>query len=100
MERSLFRSGYRHKRKNIAPWITKDLIELSRKKKHLYKIAKKSNSEDHWVAYRTLNNTLKMKCNSAKWNNLKALADKLQVENNSKPFWNYMGSIRKGVLTT
>ena len=69
-------------------------------KKHLYKKAKKSNSEDHWVAYRTLNNTLEMKCNSAKWSNLKALADKLQVENNSKPFWNYMGSIRKGVLTT
>ena len=87
---------YRHKRKNIAPWITKDLIKLSRKKKHLYKKAKKSNSEDHWVAYRTLNNTLKKKCNSAKWSHLKALADKLQVENNSKPFWNYMRSIRKG----
>ena len=57
---------YRHKRKNIAPWITKDLIKLSRKKKHLYKKAKKSNSEDHWVTYRTLNNTLKKKCNSAK----------------------------------
>ena len=26
----------------------------------------------------------------------KALADKLQVEKNSKPFWNYMRSIRKG----
>ena len=26
---------YRHKRKNIAPWITKDLIKLSRKKKRL-----------------------------------------------------------------
>ena len=38
---------YRHKRKDIAPWITKDLIKLSRKKKHLYKKAKKSNSEDH-----------------------------------------------------
>ena len=69
---------------------------MSRKNKHLYKKAKKSNSEDHWVAYRTLNNTLKMKCNSTKWSNLKALADKLQVENNSKPFWNYMRSIRKG----
>ena len=32
---------YRHKRKNIAPWITKDLIKLSRKKKQLYKKAKK-----------------------------------------------------------
>ena len=85
------------KRKNIAPWMTKDLIKLSRKKKHLYKRAKKakkSNSEDHLVAYCTLNNTLKKKCNLANWSHLKALADKLQVENNSKPFWNYMRSIR------
>ena len=63
---------------------------MCRKKKHLYKKAKKSNSEDHWVAYRTLNNTLKKKCNSAKWSHFEALADKLQVEKNSKPFWNYM----------
>ena len=87
---------YRHKTKNIAPWITKDLIKLSRKKKHLYKKAKKSNSEDLWVAYRILKNTLKKKCNTAKWSHFKALADKLQVENNSKPFWNYMKSLRKG----
>ena len=39
------------KERNIAPWITKDLIKLSRKNKHLSKKAKKSNSEDHWVAY-------------------------------------------------
>lgn len=31
---------YRHKRKNIAPWITKDLIKLCGKKKQLYKRAK------------------------------------------------------------
>ena len=28
-------------KKNIAPWITKDLIKLSRKKKHLYKKGQK-----------------------------------------------------------
>ena len=81
---------YRHKRKNIAPWIMKDIIKLCRKKKHLYKKAKKTNSKDYCVAYRILNNTLKKKCNSAKWSHFKALADKLQVESNSKPFWNYM----------
>ena len=87
--------NYRHKRKNIAPWITKDLIKLSRKNTFTKKL-KKSNTEDHWVTYCTWNNTLKKKCNLAKWSHLKALADKLQVENNSKPFWNYMRSIRKG----
>ena len=68
---------------------------MCRKKKHLYIKAKKSNSEDHWVAYRLLNNALKKKCNSAKWCHFKALADKLQKENNSKPFWNYIKSMRK-----
>ena len=40
---------YPHERKNIAPWITKDLIKLCRKQKQLYKRAKKSNREDHWI---------------------------------------------------
>ena len=40
---------YRHKRKNIAPWIIKDLIKMCRKNKQLYKRAKKSTREDHWV---------------------------------------------------
>ena len=31
------------------PWITKDFIKLCRKKKHLYKKAKKSNSEDFQI---------------------------------------------------
>ena len=66
-------------------------------KEHLYKKAKKYNSEDYWVAYRTLNNNLKKKCKSAKWNHFKDLADKLQTENNSKPFWNYIKSMRKGI---
>ena len=90
-------SKYRHKRKNIAPWIIKDLIKMCRRNKQLYKRAKKSNREDHWVIYRTLNNNLKKKYNSAKWNHFKDLAaDKLTTENNSKPFWNYIKSLRKG----
>jgi len=80
---------YRHKRKNSAAWIMKDSIKLCRKKKHLDKKAKKSNSKDHWVAYRILNNTLKKKCNSAKWSHFKDLTDKLHDKNNSK-------SLRKG----
>ena len=86
----------RPKRKNITPWITKDLIKLCRKKKTFYKRAKKSNREDHWVIYRTLNNNLKKKCTSAKWSHFKDLADKLTTENSSKPFWNYIKSLRKG----
>ena len=31
-----------------------------------------------------------------KWQHLKELADKLKFDNNSKPFWNYIKSMRKG----
>ena len=48
------------------------------------------------VKYRALNNSLKKKCNLAKWQHLKELADKMKSENNPKPFWNYIKSLRKG----
>lgn len=83
------------KRKINAPWITKELIKLCRKKKNLYKKAKKSINEELWTAYRNLNISLKKKCNSAKWNHLKDLANKLKFEKNAKPFWSYINSKRK-----
>ena len=39
---------------------------------------------------------MKKKCNSAKWNHLKDLANKLKFEKNAKPFWSYIKSKRKG----
>ena len=87
---------YKQKRKTAAPWITKDLIKLCRKKRNLYKKAEKSGSGETWAKYRVLNNSLKKKCNSAKWQHLKELADKMKSENNPKPFWNYIKSLRKG----
>ena len=79
-----------------APWITKELIKLSKRKKNLYKKAKKSINEELWTAYHNLNNSLKKKCNSAKWNYLKDLANKLKFEKNAKPFWSYINSKQKG----
>ena len=48
---------YRQKKRLTAPWITKDLIKLCRKKKCLYKKAKKSGKEETWIAYRALNSS-------------------------------------------
>ena len=87
---------YRQKKRTTAPWITKDLIKLWRKKKNLHKRAKRSGRQETWAAYRKLNNLLKKKCNSAKWQHLKELADKLKFDNNSKPFWNHVKSMQKG----
>ena len=86
---------HKQKRKITASWITKDLIKLCRKKRNLYKKAKKSGREETWATYRVLNNSLK-RCNSAKWQHLKDLADKMKSENKPKPFWSYIKSLRKG----
>ena len=42
-----------------APWITKDLVILCRKKKSLYRIAKQSGRDHIWTKYRNLNNYVK-----------------------------------------
>ena len=87
---------YRQKKRITVPWITKDLIKLCRKKKILYKRAKRLGRQETWAAYRNFSNLLKKKCNSAKWQHLKELADKLKLDNNSNPFLNYIKLMRKG----
>ena len=62
----------------------------------MFKKAKTSGREEAWATYRALNNSVKKKCNSAKWQHLKELADNMKLENNPKPFWNYIKSLRKG----
>ena len=52
-------------RKN-APWITIELTKLCKKKKKLYKKAKKCRLQNDWKVYRTMNNFLKKACNSAR----------------------------------
>lgn len=48
-----------------------------------------------WVKYRRLNNTIKRKCNKARWTYINDLAQDLK-ENDPKPFWNFVKSKRKG----
>ena len=66
---------YRQNKRTTTSWITKDLIKLCRKKKNLYKRAKTLGRQETWAADRNLNNSLIKKCNSAKWQHLKELAD-------------------------
>ena len=87
---------YRQKKRLTAPWITKGLLNFVGRKKSPYKKAKKSGRDETWTAYRALNNSLKKKCSSAKWQHLKELTGKLKTDNNAKPFWNYVKSKRKG----
>jgi hypothetical protein len=52
------------RRRQHAPWIRKEL--LCRRKKILYKKAKRTNKTSVWTKYRELNYLLKRKCNEAR----------------------------------
>ncbi|CAB4027117.1 Hypothetical predicted protein [Paramuricea clavata] len=84
------------KKRQNAPWINKELISLCRKKKLLYKKAKRSQNESTWIRYRQMNNNLKRKCNEARWRYITDLAQDLTDNDNPKPFWNFVKSKCKG----
>ena len=79
-----------------APWITSDLIKLCRRKKSLYKKAKKWGRVNDWTEYCALNNSLKKACNSARRQHIQNIAQDLQIHGNPKSFWSYVNSFRKG----
>lgn len=86
----------KNRRRSNAPWITKELIVLCKKKKSLYNRAHRSNTTATWEKYRRLNNSVKKLCNTARWSYIKKLALDLQENDNPKPFWNFVKSKRRG----
>ena len=83
-------------KKPNAPWITKELIALCKKKRSLYKRARRSNKATIWKKYRRLNNSVKSLCNTARWAYINKLASDLKENENPKPFWNFIKSKRRG----
>lgn len=83
------------KKKLDTPWITKELINLCRKKKTAYRKAKITQKTRNWNYYRKLNSMVKSRCNTARWNYITSLTDNLKW-NDAKPFWKYVNSKRKG----
>ena len=61
-----------------------------------YKKAKASDSADLRSKYKKVNNMLKKKCNTARWEYLKDLASNMNDNKECKLFWNYVNSKRKG----
>ena len=86
----------RHNNKFNPHWKTKELLTLCRKKKLLYGKAKRANTVPYWNRYLAMNNSAKKACNAAKRNYTNDLADELAANDNPKPFWNFMKSMRKG----
>lgn len=83
-------------KKPSAPWITKELIALCKKKRSLYKRARRSNKTTTWEKYRRLNNSEKSLCNTARWAYIEKLASDVKENENLKPFWNFVKSKRRG----
>ncbi|XP_028407530.1 uncharacterized protein LOC114530144 [Dendronephthya gigantea] len=69
-----------------SPWITKELLTLCKRKRALYKKAKRLDRSVHWDAYRKLNNSLKKACKAAKQDYITELAKELNENMNPKPF--------------
>ena len=82
------------KRNSNAPWISGYLIKLCRRKKALYKRAKKTCVLTDWDKYSKFNNYVKKECNSARRQFVNNLADELKTSNSPKPFWNFVQSKR------
>ena len=80
------------KRYSNAPLISGDLLKLCRRKKALYKRAKKDLSLTDWDKYRKFNNYVKKECNSAHRQFVNNLADESKTSNSPKPFWNFVQS--------
>ena len=77
------------------PWISRDLIKLSRKKKAAFKRAKKSWKNCDWNYYKNLNTLVKRESNLEWQKYITNLSDKITHNNNSKPFWRYVNSKRQ-----
>ena len=79
-----------------APWLTNDLIKLCRRKKSLYRKAKRWGRDNDWFEYRALNNSLKKACNSARRQYVYNITQDLKTNGNPKSFWSYVKAARKG----
>ena len=71
------------------------LHHLFRVSSSSFKRAKKSGKSRDWNYYKKLNVLVKRNCNSARRKYITDLSEEI-TQNNSKPFWQYVNSKRKG----
>ena len=71
-------------------------LKLCKKKKKLYKKAKKSGLQNDWKVYPVMNYFLKKACKSARREHINKISEDLKSSGNPKPFWSFVSSVRKG----
>ena len=79
-------------RNNRYPWINKEVKRLLRKKKRLYKQAKKTGK---WENYRFLQKECRRQMRAMEWEYINNTIEEGLRNNNTKPFWSYIKSRRQ-----
>ena len=74
------------------PWISHHIRCLSRKKQHLYNLAKSSQSPDHWRNYYKLKKEMHKSCQAA-YNDY--VASLVEDDHITKKLWKFIKSQRK-----
>ena len=80
--------------KTNLPWINKKLKRAIRKKKRLYKKAKRTNDNEDWKRFKSFRKQVKIKLGTAHDNYVKDLLDTSQ-HHKPKRFWSYIKSRRQ-----
>ena len=80
------------KKRTRLPWINNSLLKELKKKKRLYRKAKKSNN---WIRYKTHQKFCKRELRKAEWKFINSTIEDGLKENNTKPFWNFIKARRR-----
>ena len=80
------------RRSTNLPWINTKIRKLLRRKKRVYKQAKKSGK---WNNYRFSQKECRREMRKAEWTFINSSIEKGLQEHNSKPFWRYVKSRRQ-----
>lgn len=82
-------------RKNRLPWLNTALLRNIKKKKRLFRKAKKSKSESDWNNYKIFAKSVKKELRYAHRKHMETTLEKAIEEGNSKPFWGYIKARKK-----
>ena len=84
--------SHTQRRNNRYPWINKEVKRPLRKKKRLYKQAKKTGK---WENYRFLQKECRRQMRAIEWEYINNAIEEGLRNNNTKPFWSYIKSRRQ-----
>ena len=84
--------SHTQRRNNRYPWINKEVKRLLRKKKRLYKQAKKTGK---WENDRFLQKECRRQMRAMEWEYINNTIEEGLRNNNTKPFWSYVKSRRQ-----